>query len=98
MTSSKIGPLERDIVGTWILERGTVRADEVCVRIEKLVNEYLVKVATSAVWGDWQVLYRDPGDGRYWEKTFPQSEMAGGGPPSLTLIDIAKAQERYSLL
>ena len=43
-------------------------ADEVTKRIQQLVRDYLKKVATDRT--GWEVLYRDPGDGRYWELSY----------------------------
>jgi hypothetical protein len=34
----------------------------------------------------WETLYRDPGTGSFWEITYPQSRMHGGGPRQLSEI------------
>ena len=44
----------------------------------------------------WQLLYRDPKDGRLWEQTSPQGEMHGGGPPRLAVISEEEARKRYT--
>lgn len=67
--------------------------DEACRRIHALVAgplEYLGADATG-----WDALYRDPSDGRLWERTYPQSERHGGGPPRLTVIHPETARSRY---
>jgi len=63
----------------------------VCDRIELLVSQHLTKVAG----GGWETLYQDPDDGRYWELTYPQGEMHGGGPPRLTYLPHELAQAKY---
>jgi len=40
-------------------------------------------------------LYRDPDDGRYWERTYPQSELHGGGPPELRVLATEDARQKY---
>ena len=70
---------------------GRVRGDATCERIEWLVSGYLEKIASS----DWETLFRDPSDVRYWEKTYLQSEMHGGGPPSLFALSAEKAHAKY---
>lgn len=97
MTAPAIDPSEREIVGSWIARNGEIVADPVCRRIERLTSDYLVRVAASPIWGDWEVLFRDPADGRYWERVFPQSESQGGGPPTLRVLDQMEASEKYGL-
>jgi Immunity protein 27 len=36
------------------------------------------------------MLFRDPGDDRYWERTYPQGEAQGGGPPPLIALSLEK--------
>ena len=43
------------------------------------------------------MLYRDPGDGRYWELAYPNGEMHGGGPPSLIMLTEQEAKTKYGL-
>jgi hypothetical protein len=74
-----------------------VRADDTCKRIDWLVNEALEEVAVSPEWGTWEVLYRDPSDGRYWERTYPEGNMQGRGPPRLRCILLEEARAKYSL-
>ena len=88
---------EVEIVGRWISGDGEMLADEACRRIEYLTAEYLVRVANSPTWGDWETLYRDPLDGRYWEKTYPEGEMQGGGPPSLKTLSGSEARSKYAI-
>jgi hypothetical protein len=45
----------------------------------------------------WETLYRDPNDGRYWERTYPHSDWHGGGPPCLTKITFDAAKEKYKV-
>jgi hypothetical protein len=93
----KLSFSEVELVGKWIMKDGKVRADETCDRIQWLTTHHLRKVATSKQWGDWETLFEDPDDGRFWERTYPQGEMQGGGPPRLSLLSREKAQAKYQL-
>lgn len=84
---------ETDILGSWIVRDGKVVGDEVTRRIEQLVSKYLQEVALSK--NGWDTLYRDPTDGRFWELTYPESHMHGGGPPRLTYLSHEQVRERY---
>jgi hypothetical protein len=39
----------------------------------------------------------DPDDGRYWERTYPQSEKHGGGPPQLKCLTFQEASKKYGV-
>jgi hypothetical protein len=88
---------EIDLVGGFLIEDNKVSADAVEARIRSLIETHLQKVATNPESGAWEVLYQDPSDGRYWEKTHPMSEMHGGGPMRLTCIDAPTANKKYGL-
>ena len=88
-----IHPEEHEIVGHWDLVEGRIHADEAAVRIKRLIAEHLILVARDA--SGWDVLYRDPDDGRYWELTYPKSGMHGGGPPMLVCLDTERSRAKY---
>ena len=93
-----MNPLSKDekhLAGKWLVENRRVVADETCRRIEYLIEHSLVKRAASP--DGWSVLYQDPGDARFWELTYPQSEMQGGGPPDLRTLDLPEAQGKYGV-
>jgi hypothetical protein len=90
-----IGTDEVEIKGAWLMVNGRMTEDNNCRRISSLVKSDLQLVATSK--DGWEKLYRDPQDGRYWEFTYPQSEMHGGGPPALVLIRSESAREKYGI-
>jgi hypothetical protein len=92
-----LGPDETDLVGNWIQGSDGVVSDSVEKRINQLIADHLRKVAVSPESGGWEVLYRDPLDGRYWELTFPHSEMHGGGPRRLTCIPLDQMNAKYRL-
>lgn len=77
-------PNEDLIVGNWIFECGGTLADENCKRIEWLIKHCLAEVSRAD--GGWTTIYRNPADGCYWQLTYPHSEMAGGGPPTLKYV------------
>jgi hypothetical protein len=91
----RIEPNETELTGNWVVEEGRFRGDAVCARVKWLTQHWLVKVGDSGQSGGWETLYQDPGDGRLWERTFPQSEMHGGGPPRLTLLTPEEAAKKY---
>ena len=67
--------------------------DAVCRRIEWLTAESLTELGRDS--SGWDTLHVDSRDGRLWERTYPLSEMHGGGPPTLRLISREAAGERF---
>jgi len=92
----KLTPQETDLVGTWQMKHDTLVADPTCNRIEWLISEHLVRLASD--FSGWVELYRDPDDGRLWELTWPQSELHGGGPPRLSCLTIEAARNKYGAI
>lgn len=90
----KLNSNEIKLVGQWFYENGTIHKDDISKRIEWLINNQLEKIGVDQ--SGWDILYIDPTDNRYWELTYPKSEMQGGGPPTLTLISKEIANKRYS--
>lgn len=93
----KLQPNERILTGTWIYVNNVMRSDEVCERIEWLVKNQLKKIASSPQWGDWETLFQNLSDGRYWERTYPQGDLQGGGPPQLQMISEDEAKSKYKI-
>ncbi|MBN9401182.1 MAG: hypothetical protein J0I17_13470 ['Candidatus Kapabacteria' thiocyanatum] len=91
----KLTPEETELVGQWITENGQVRGDSVCDRIQWLTSSYLHRIAYSKTLGAWETLFQDPEDGRYWELTYPNSGMHGGGPQALIHISRSEAKTKY---
>ncbi len=89
------GPGEVEIVGTWVIEAGGVVADQSCRRIRSLTDNHLEKIGDAPLGGGWVSLYRHPGDGRFWERDFPASDMHGGGPPRLRWLTTDQVIARY---
>jgi hypothetical protein len=86
---------EVELCGYWLIEGSKVVADEMCKRIDWLLVNRLEKICTDP--SGWELLLRDPTDGRYGERTYPGSEMHGGGPPMLKVISLAHAQRKYGI-
>lgn len=93
----KLRPDENLLTGSWVFVNNEMRGDAVCERIEWLVDNELKKIASSTQWGDWETLFQDPSDGRYWERTYPQGDLQGGGPPKLRVISTAEAKAKYKI-
>jgi Immunity protein 27 len=89
----EIESFETVLTGQWILKDGRVVADDVSRRILSLTKSHLVEVGRDA--SGWTTLYRDPSDGRYWELTYPQGELQGGGAPQLRYVTIQEAKQKY---
>ncbi len=81
------------IQGAWFMQNGQVVSDASEKRIRALIESDLKRVASTA--GGWEILFRDPSDGRFWELFHPHSEMHGGGPLSLRVLDARDAASKY---
>ena len=88
-------PTERELIGSWVEHDGRRTHDQVDRRIFWLVSQRLVARGHSD--GGWDQLYLDPRDGRYWELTFPQGSLHGGGPRRLTCVGAFVAREKYGV-
>jgi hypothetical protein len=89
-----IKPDEYEIVGGWIKSGDRIVGDKACERVHRFTEDgYLAKLGTDS--SGWETLFRDPNDGRYWERTYPHSEMHGGGPPALLNLTETQARDRY---
>ena len=88
-----IAPSETLLTGRWVETADGVVGDDICDRIATLIATHLIRIADSQ--DGWSTLYRDPGDGRLWQRTFPQSELHGGGPPQLECVTRAQARAIY---
>jgi Immunity protein 27 len=86
---------EIELVGSWKMIDGRMVEDETSRRIRALVNNDLTQVAASR--DGWERLYKDPRDQRFWELTYPTSEMQGGGPPILRVVGNEIIRNKYQL-
>lgn len=86
-------PDEMELDGRWDLKAGAVAGNATSRRIRWLVEHRLLRLGNDP--SGWDTLYRDPGDGRLWELTYPQSDTHGGGPPRLACIGAEPARAKY---
>lgn len=91
----KLDPKENELRGRLIFSEGKIIYDDVNRRIEKLINNYLVFIKTDK--SGWIKLFIDPDDNRYWELTYPESEIQGGGALYLRNISKDEAIKKYQL-
>ena len=92
----KILKHEENIIGQWKFINKKVEEDDVCRRIEWLIQHELKYISSDQ--SGWERLFIDPNDNRLWELTYLTSEIHGGGPPSLIHISYEKAKEKYPTL
>jgi hypothetical protein len=92
-TGMKIQTSEIQLTGSWRSCGGRATADETCERINELVRAHLRELGRDE--SGWNVLYRDPDDGRLWELIYPQSELYGGGPTELRCLTSDEAKRKY---
>jgi hypothetical protein len=88
-------PGERLLVGGWTAHDGRRELDEVDRRIFGLVSRRLV--ARGQANHGWEQLYQDPRDGRFWELTFPEGSLHGGGPLRLVCVAALVAGQKYGV-
>jgi hypothetical protein len=90
-----LAPDEQRLVGAWVERDGRRELDDVDRRIFWLVTRRLVP--RGIVHAGWEQLYQDPRDGRFWELTFPEGSLHGGGPRRLECVAALFAREKYGV-
>jgi hypothetical protein len=86
-------PEENELIGSWVMRDGRMVSDETETRIKNLIANRLREVSA----GNWCKLYVDPTSGAYWELTYPQGEMHGGGPMKLARLPGEEARRRFGV-
>lgn len=84
-------PDETELVGMWLDLGVKVTGDAVCDRVIWLTSERLEKLAEHSA--EPAELYRDPRDGRLWERLLPFP----GGPPTLRFIASEDAALKFHI-
>ena len=87
-------PSETLLEGKWEYTSKKMIADDTCRRIEFL-KDFLDKIAITD--DGWSALYKDPQDGRYWELSYPDGSLHGGGAPALKCLDSDAVMQKYSV-
>lgn len=88
-----IKPEETEFIGRILMVNEQAINDDIAQKVNYLTKNYLVKIKTNE--SGWDTLYQDVNDSRFWEKLFLQSELNGGGPPSLINISEEEARLKY---
>ena len=86
-------PYESELIAGSEVRDGREVPDDAAMRIRWLTKFHLRKLGSAD--GGWSILYRDPTDGRLWEKTYPESSLHGGGPVVLRVIGHDEAVRHY---
>jgi hypothetical protein len=76
-----------DLRDVWYAEDGKVIAREDAAAIDEMLATKLEEVRTEE--GGWVVIFRHRDTNQLWELSYPQSELHGGGPRRLRLVDEA---------
>ncbi len=79
------------IEGKWFFGGKQVVADESCKQIDSMITASTFVASRD---GGWARLYR-AADGQFWELTYPQGEMHGGGPPRLESFSSDEVRANY---
>lgn len=82
---------ETELVGMWLDLGMKVTGDAVADRVEWLTATRLEKLAANRE--ELAELYRDPQDGRFWEKILPFVD----GPPTLRCITREAAAIKFGI-
>ena len=82
---TKLLPDESLLESVWSIQDGRIKDNGIIKRIDFLIKNHLVEIEKYNT--RWVRLFVDPADGRYWELDYPQSELHGGGPPRLRVVD-----------
>jgi hypothetical protein len=88
-------PSETKLEGGCVSIHGKPEFDAVSHKIFWLIDCRLTHLADDE--SGWLSLYKDPSDGRLWERSFPQSQGHGGGAPRLQLIERELAEKKYQI-
>ena len=91
-----LSPEETELEGEWVAGPDGRMRDETFERIEWLIAHELERVASDA--RETEVLYRDPADGRYWEKSRRFGGLTEDSPPVLRRLDEARAERALRAL
>lgn len=83
------------ITGKWIKEGKNIIKDSNCALIKKKLTNDLIKVAISI--DGWDILFKGRNFDLYWELTYPQSELHGGGPARLESFNYNEIKNKYSM-
>lgn len=84
---------QRVLRGRWIVVDGTVVGDDTCALVREMVAQKLKRLAERD--GGWRVLFWDPYEDVYWELTYPESDLHGGGPPELSELSAEQVAAAY---
>ena len=82
---TKLLPDESLLESVWTFQDGHLRDSGIAKRIDFLIKYHLIEIEKYNT--GWVRLFVDPADDRYWELDYPQSELHGGGPPRLRVVD-----------
>ena len=74
--------MPRELNDIWEFQDGRIRAVGDAKSINDLLKNKLVEVRKE----NWAILYRHKETGEFWDLTYPQGEIHGGGPRRLRVV------------
>ena len=86
---------ETELVRSWVIQAGSIVADDLSKRIEALGSSTFKEIGSSK--DSWDVLYVDPSDGRYSELNYPNGGTHSGGAPRLSFMTVEQTRAKYGL-
>ena len=81
------------IKGSWVKIDGKVVGDSNCEIINNMIENDLEKIADREE--GWITLCKEKSTNNFWECTYPDSQMQGGGPPRLELLSKNEVIDKY---
>ena len=64
-------------------------------KVSEFLESNCIEVATDD--SGWETLYEDEDSKEYWVRTFPDSQLHGGGFPILTQLSKQEAKKKFQL-
>lgn len=88
--TSRVAKLTERLIEDFVLKGSKIVAAGDAARIDAMLRDELVKVADAE--GGWTVLYQHKTTGTFWEVSYPNSGMHGGGPRQLVELSEESAR------
>lgn len=85
----------KKIICEWKLQGKKIIESSECLDIKRMLESELIEIATRD--DGWIKLLKHKTTDEIWELDYPQSEMHGGGPPTLENLSKMEIKARYGI-